>query len=284
MARGRMITNQICRDKKVYGLSDDTCRLLFTWLITFADREGRVHGDPALVRSMIFPRSEIAIGKIDSYLEELQACGLILRFEHAGDRFIWFPKFDKNQPGMRKDREPASELPAPSPADLEDYSRMFSGNLPDDYRQDTGLMEFKRNEAKGREAEAPMPPTLSPRPEIFSVYESEIGALTSFIADQLLAATADYPEDWIREALQEAAAHNARSWAYAEAILKSRKAGRSKPRKSGAGYPQPGGRALTPEQAERGKKPDLTAAQHAEFQRAQREQKKMRGISDENFA
>lgn len=279
-----MITNQICRDKKIFSLSDDTCRLLFTWLITFADREGRVHGDPALVRSMVFPRGDLPAGKIEDYLRELHVCGLIIWYEHAGDRFIWFPKFDKNQPGMRKDREPASELPAPSPADLEDYSRMFSGNLPDDYRQDAGLIEWKRIESKGKESEAPMPPTLSPRPEIFSVYESEIGALTGFIADQLLAATADYPEDWIREALQEAAAHNARSWAYAEAILKSRKAGRSKPRKAGAGYSQPGGGALTPEQSERGKKPALTAAQQAEWQRAQQEQKRMKGVANENIS
>lgn len=275
MARGRMITNQICRDLKIYGLSDDTCRLLFTWLITFADREGRVHGDPALVRSMVFPRSDLPTGKIEDYLRELHACGLIMWYEHAGDRFIWFPKFDKNQPGMRKDREPASELPAPSPADLENYSRGFSGNLPEHIRQDAGLSEEKRREVKEKESEAPIPPTLPPRPEIFSVYESEIGALTGFIADQLLAASADYPEDWIREALQEAAAHNARSWAYAEAILKSRKAGRSKPRKAGGGYPQPGGRELTPDQEMRGQKPKMTPAELADWNRAQAERRRL---------
>jgi len=56
MARGRMINNTICRDKKLNDLSSDTSRLAFTWLVTHADREGRVHGDPAIVRSLVFPR------------------------------------------------------------------------------------------------------------------------------------------------------------------------------------------------------------------------------------
>lgn len=270
MARGRMINNQICRDKKVYSLSDDTCRLLFTWLITFADREGRVHGDPALVRSMVFPRSEIEVSRIEAYLEELHACSLILLYEHAGDRFIWFPKFDKNQPGMRKDREPVSELPGPSPEDVEEYHRKFSGDLPEGIRQDAGLIESNGMEEKGMEEEAP-----PPRPNIFGVYESEIGPLTPLISDELESAVKDFTETWVHDAIHEAATHGARSWAYCLAILKARKAGRSKPRKVGAGYSQPSGGALTPEQEARGQKPTLTAAQLAEWNRAQLEKKQL---------
>lgn len=270
MARGRMITNQICRDKKVYSLSDDTCRLLFTWLITFADREGRVHGDPALVRSMVFPRSEIAVGRVEVYLQELQTSGLILRYEHAGDRFIWFPKFDKNQPGMRKDREPVSELPGPSPEDVEEYHQKFTGKLPEDIRQDAGLRESKGIEIKEMEEESP-----PPRPNIFRIYESEIGPLTPLIGDELESAVQDFTEAWVKDAIHEAVTHGARSWAYCRAILQARKAGRSKPRKGAAGYPPPGGAALTPEQAQRGKKPDLTPAQLAEWNRSQLEKKQL---------
>ena len=63
-----------------------------------------------------------------------------------------------------------------------------------------------------------------PRPEIFSIYEHEIGALTSTIADELLSASDDYPDGWIADALKESARQNKRSWAYAKAILKRRKA------------------------------------------------------------
>jgi len=53
-----MITNAICADKRINQLCDDTSRLAFTWLITFADCEGRTYGDPAMVRSMLFPRRD----------------------------------------------------------------------------------------------------------------------------------------------------------------------------------------------------------------------------------
>lgn len=62
------------------------------------------------------------------------------------------------------------------------------------------------------------------RPNIFKIYEQEIGALTGMIGELLKDAETIYPEDWIIEALQESARQNKRSWSYAEAILKRRKA------------------------------------------------------------
>lgn len=52
------------------------------------------------------------------------------------------------------------------------------------------------------------------------VYENEIGALSPTIADALLEATERYPQTWVVDALQLAAKNNARSWRYAEAILR----------------------------------------------------------------
>ena len=52
------------------------------------------------------------------------------------------------------------------------------------------------------------------------VYEQEIGALTPGVADALADAVERYPEEWVGDALQLAARHNARSWAYAAAILR----------------------------------------------------------------
>lgn len=58
------------------------------------------------------------------------------------------------------------------------------------------------------------------QPDIFTLYEQNIGALTPLIADQLRAAEQEYPAPWIAEALQIAVARNKRSWKYIEAILK----------------------------------------------------------------
>ena len=52
------------------------------------------------------------------------------------------------------------------------------------------------------------------------VYEQEIGLVTPSVAEALAAASERYPEDWVVAALRAAVRHNARSWAYAEAILR----------------------------------------------------------------
>lgn len=57
------------------------------------------------------------------------------------------------------------------------------------------------------------------RPNIFALYEQNIGPLTPLIADQLRHAENDYPAAWIEEAIRAAVEHNKRSWKYVEAIL-----------------------------------------------------------------
>lgn len=58
------------------------------------------------------------------------------------------------------------------------------------------------------------------RPNIFRLYERNIGALTPLLAETLREAETSYPADWIEEAFQAAVERNARNWKYIEAILK----------------------------------------------------------------
>jgi DNA replication protein len=58
------------------------------------------------------------------------------------------------------------------------------------------------------------------RPNIFKLYEENIGPLTPLIADALKDAEQTYAEDWIAEAIELAVKNNKRNWKYAEAILK----------------------------------------------------------------
>ena len=65
-------------------------------------------------------------------------------------------------------------------------------------------------------------PTLSvEQPNIFQLYEENIGPLTPLIADTLREAEKTYPDDWIRQALEIAVQNNVRKWNYVEAILRS---------------------------------------------------------------
>ncbi len=58
-------------------------------------------------------------------------------------------------------------------------------------------------------------------PNIFSLYESNIGPLTPMLAERLRDAESTYPETWIREAFAIAVENNVRKWRYIQAILKS---------------------------------------------------------------
>lgn len=58
------------------------------------------------------------------------------------------------------------------------------------------------------------------RPNIFRLYEDNIGMLTPLIADVLKDAEETYPPDWIADAVELAAKNNKRNWKYCEAILK----------------------------------------------------------------
>ncbi|MFH0914133.1 MAG: DnaD domain protein [Chloroflexota bacterium] len=65
------------------------------------------------------------------------------------------------------------------------------------------------------------PVEVSPEepPDIFTLYEDNIGMLTPLIAEELKSALQTYPEDWLREAIKEAVALNKRSWRYIARIL-----------------------------------------------------------------
>ena len=58
------------------------------------------------------------------------------------------------------------------------------------------------------------------RPNIYKLYEENIGPLTSMIADLLRDAEKTYPYDWIEEAIVKAVENNARKWSYIQAILR----------------------------------------------------------------
>ena len=66
---------------------------------------------------------------------------------------------------------------------------------------------------------APSNPPLE-RPNIFKLYEENIGPLTPIIADALKDAEQTYPPEWVAEALEIAVKSNKRNWKYVEAILR----------------------------------------------------------------
>ncbi len=58
------------------------------------------------------------------------------------------------------------------------------------------------------------------RPNVYKLYEENIGPLTAMIADKLKDAEETYSGEWLAEAIERAVAQNVRKWNYIEAILK----------------------------------------------------------------
>lgn len=61
---------------------------------------------------------------------------------------------------------------------------------------------------------------LPERPNIYRLYEVNIGSLTPMISDALKEAEKDYPAEWIEQAIREATELNKHSWRYIASILK----------------------------------------------------------------
>lgn len=72
------------------------------------------------------------------------------------------------------------------------------------------------------------PQVATDPPNVFRLYEQNIGPLTPIIADQLTTAASEYPATWIEDAISEAVSYNKRSWRYILRILENwRQSGRS---------------------------------------------------------
>lgn len=159
MASGRMLQRKISQSHDVAKLIETVCEemglehgpfagLLFTWSIAHQDREGRMHGDPRLVKAAVFPLIDAITAKhIESYLASMQRLGLVNWYEVEGKRYLQFPTFDANQPGIRKEREPESVIPEPSKG-----VAVNRGALPSNCRQTADKLPAEVEE-KGKEVE-----------------------------------------------------------------------------------------------------------------------------------
>lgn len=76
--------------------------------------------------------------------------------------------------------------------------------------------EFKLS---GMKAVPPAHVDTEEQPDIFTLYEQNIGMLTPMVAEQLRDAGKTYPESWVRDAIKEAVNQNKRKWNYISAIL-----------------------------------------------------------------
>lgn len=147
VAEGRFVSRSIAQSYDLASVSLEAA-FLFTWCIPHLDRDGRMAGDPELVRSIVCPlRPELDVDTIACLIGELAEYELVEWYRWKRRHVLAFPGFAKHQRGLRYDREKESRFPPPdasgcTPADI----RMHSGNV-------TGCTPDDVSEVKGSEVE-----------------------------------------------------------------------------------------------------------------------------------
>ncbi|MFH2061238.1 MAG: hypothetical protein ABIJ59_20425 [Pseudomonadota bacterium] len=111
MAKGRMLQNRISKSKKMAGLSNDTVRLLYTWMLPHLDVNGNFYADPVMVNNLVFTRLGHSVKVIASALDELSDKGLIIRYQINGEIYLNYPDFLEKQPYLNPAREGLPDIP-----------------------------------------------------------------------------------------------------------------------------------------------------------------------------
>jgi DNA replication protein len=81
------------------------------------------------------------------------------------------------------------------------------------------MEQWRKGEIRLMESASGPASLKSERPNIFILYEQNIGLLQPMIAEELREAESAYPAEWIEDAFREAAAQNKRNWRYIQRIL-----------------------------------------------------------------
>ena len=86
-------------------------------------------------------------------------------------------------------------------------------------RKTLKIIEGNQSPGNDESSNDQLPPDGSLQPNIFSLYEENVGLLTPLIADELKDAESSYPWNWIEEAFKIAVSRNVRNWNYVSRIL-----------------------------------------------------------------
>ena len=134
MAEGRMLSKRITRSFKVAGLSSDTVRMFYSWLIPYLDVEGRMEADKDMLKADIVPLlKHITTKKIVFMLKELHEAGLIVLYKVNGCQYLELVRFSDHQRNLRKDKERPSAIPAKT-----EEGRNEDGPTPEKGRKKAG--------------------------------------------------------------------------------------------------------------------------------------------------
>lgn len=113
----RLLWSSVSTSKKIKSIRGDkwfriSCHLAYTWMIPFADDDGRLRGDTIYILANVLPNEGLSVEEIDKILTELDRVCLIQRYEVEEELFIQINDWAEHQ-RIRKDRYQKSNYPQP---------------------------------------------------------------------------------------------------------------------------------------------------------------------------
>ena len=248
MARGRFVSTSIALDPALNRASVPA-QLLYLRCIPHLDRDGLIIGRPAALWARVAPLMDDLLPTMPGLIDELATLGLVLRFETAIGPVLWFKGFNKNQQGMRYDREGPSEYEPPpgyvrTSAGLAPPSKPDNGKpSPDELRTNSGLtppqveveVEVKgevKGEVEGQAADkTPDESHALKQTQLASGLAEKLAqvgvGLSPFIVDEYLALTSEYGLQAVLAGINAAADNNKQhSFSYVRACARNKAQGK----------------------------------------------------------
>lgn len=211
MARRRMIDPNFWQSEDVAKLTIRQ-RLLFIGLFSNADDEGKLRGNPAFIRSIIFPYEDFSLGEIETDLNCIEAVGSIIQYSVEGSRYILIVNWKKFQ---RVDKPQPSVIPNPVKNDSENDSKNDSES--DSVLKERKLKELKREEDNNN--------TVVVVENPFQVFEREgFGTISMYIRDEIVRMCNEYGDQWVCDAMRVAVKSGKRKLSFVDGVLKNFKA------------------------------------------------------------
>ncbi len=110
MSGKRMLYNTISKSMDVNKLSTPAA-LLFTWMISHADDDGKIRGETEYIKGTVVPMKKWTFKQVEKQLEEIEKAGLVYRWTENEMVIIEFVQWNRYQ-YIQKDRYKASYLPS----------------------------------------------------------------------------------------------------------------------------------------------------------------------------
>jgi len=134
MPRGRFINKSITFDRRFNALATDGARVGWMLAMLHLDVEGRILGDPAALKAILFPRrTDITVEDMEEWRNDWICQGMaILYRDDDGEEYLHFPAFLQHNK-VNPERETASQYPEPTEENMitPDLLRSNSGPTPD---------------------------------------------------------------------------------------------------------------------------------------------------------